>query len=96
VNAHTRHLIQARPGTIAALAVFGVVATAVYWKFAILCAGLLLIAWIGYRSLNLVSRYLTARTRRDQLLVARADHEYQLWDVRGDARGFYGQYPPAC
>jgi hypothetical protein len=96
VNAHTRDLIRSRRGTIAVLGVFGVAAVAVYWKFAIVCAGMLLIAWIGYRSLHMVSRYLTDRTSRDHQLVARADHEYQLWDVHGDAHGFYGQYPPAC
>lgn len=96
MNVHARDLIRSRPGTITALAVFGVAAAVVYWKFAILCAGLLLIAWIGYRSLDMVSRYLTARTIKDGELVARADHEYQLWDVHGDAHGFYGQYPPAC
>ena len=72
---------------------FGFAMVVALWQWFLLLAVLCLIGWglwVFTRSYD--QRHLE-RTRHRQALAAHADYEHHLWTM-GDARGFYGQFPP--
>jgi arginine exporter protein ArgO len=64
------------------------------WPIVLALAPLGGTGYLIYAAAAATQRYNRYQAARRQALAARADYEHALW-IRGDARGFYGRFPPA-